>query len=242
MPHGTPDWGHTGPKETTFGLDDLGEHAVRLGSPHTWDRRGDAIWLTTFEEGLGDVLPVRGLGAGVIGLYAGLARQGAFCVRLEAGLGAADWAGVDKQLPFPIASGIGLEFSFAGTLTGGWYFARLSGRDAAGLFHAEVEIDIATGNVQYMDAGGILVPLVTVTLNLGPPVVHHVLKLVIDFVSHEYVRCIVDDLETPMAGINYDWAGAVGARELLARCGFRLPAAAATSGYIDTIIVTQNEP
>lgn len=31
MPHGTPDWGLVGPKTTTYGVDDLGEHAVRMG-------------------------------------------------------------------------------------------------------------------------------------------------------------------------------------------------------------------
>ena len=48
MPHGTPDWGLVGPKTTTYGMDDEGEAAVRLGSPHFFDRRGDVLLLTDF--------------------------------------------------------------------------------------------------------------------------------------------------------------------------------------------------
>ncbi|GAI90305.1 unnamed protein product, partial [marine sediment metagenome] len=107
MPHGTPDWGLVGPKDTVYGLDDLGEHAVRLGTPHLWDRRGDVIWMSDFREGLGDVGTFVGPGAGgSVVLHTEYARQGAYCVQLTTDKDD-EIAFLHKYLPFPVYSSEG---------------------------------------------------------------------------------------------------------------------------------------
>lgn len=113
MPHGTPDWGHTGPKETTFGLDDLGELAARLGSLVTFDRRGDVLWLDDFEDGLAKV-NIAVSGGGAYGaLETAKSRSGAFDLRLVGGSSDAWTAQAVYILGYPALSSFGFEVSVA---------------------------------------------------------------------------------------------------------------------------------
>jgi len=50
--HGAPDWWGTEQTSTVHLVQDVGELAARLGSIVTFDRRGNVIWLTSFEDGL----------------------------------------------------------------------------------------------------------------------------------------------------------------------------------------------
>ena len=52
MTHGVQDFGASSGQNSTYGLTDLGELAVRLGSPVSFDRRGDVVMMETFEDGL----------------------------------------------------------------------------------------------------------------------------------------------------------------------------------------------
>ena len=52
MAHGARDFGIYAPKETIVTIEDLGELAVRLGSPVNYDRKGDVVWVDGFEDGI----------------------------------------------------------------------------------------------------------------------------------------------------------------------------------------------
>lgn len=53
MPHGAPDWNIYRPTHRSYSVADLAEHAARVGSINTYDRRGDAYVLTDFSAGWG---------------------------------------------------------------------------------------------------------------------------------------------------------------------------------------------
>jgi len=242
MPHGTPDWGLVGPKRTVYGLDDLGEHAVRLGSVALWDRRGDVIWATDFSEGLNGVGREVLMGVALPTLFCGDARQGAFCVQATVGPAAGEWAGILKRFPFPMVSGMGWEISH--NLHAHILYARMRIilRTVVATYEAGIQYDVPANELQYYDAGGLWPPFAT-GLNLySGGELQHTTKMVIDSTTMRYVRVIADDVEYSLAGIPINSAGGGGTRH--ARVSARVYNRDDLLVYyhVDSAIVTHNEP
>jgi len=243
MPHGTPDWGLVGPKTTTYGLDDLGEHAVRLGSPHLWDRRGDVVWLTDFRDGLGDVeRVVAGVGAGVC-LHTGWARQGAFCAQTTYPDAAGTWAFLRKGVPFPRGSGLGLEASAAWDVNLENFTLSLYGNDGIHPFLAGFRYNYAAPTAcEYVNAAGLWTPLPPAFMAAAAYGTPKTLKMTMDFVQGRYLRFQMNEREWDGGAYAYQYAGAPGTPDLYATVAGHPEAAKTAIVYIDSIIVTQNEP
>ena len=242
MPHGTPDWGLIGPKSITFGLDDLGEHAVRLGSPHLWDRRGDVLYITDFREGLG-ALAAQAIGAGgEVNLSTGLSRQGAYCVRLRTGSTLSRLALLQMLLGFQDWSVMGLEFSFGvpvgPTLMAGYF----QWADAANSYDARVVYDFALAEVRYFTTGSawaVLQAGVILHLSTRP---EHTMKMVVDMDRREYVRFLLDELAWDMRGTPIDVVALPGLTYRNFRIVHTSPVAINYDAFVDNVIITQNEP
>ncbi len=242
MPHGTPDWGLVGPKTTTYGLDDLGEHAVRLGSIHMWDRRGDTVILDNFEQGLS--LPVQvpqGLNADVI-LMGGHAFAGAFCAGLTAGSDGLMRAELEYTHGLFVPSGLGIEFTFtihANTSEWVWIITQYDGVDE---WWAVVRYDIVNWVLQYEDALGAPETFATGLQARQDPRVWHTGKLVADFSIHQYVRFILNDRVWSLPGRAF-WS--IPAPLFFPYMAFRIyhvGTAGNPTAYCDAVVVTQNEP
>ena len=242
MPHGLPDWGHTGPKETTFGLDDLGEHAVRLGSPHFWDRRGDVVYLSDFRDGFEAVEPYLVGASGGATLCCGHSRKGAYAVELSSdGVAACD-AGIEIRMPAPVTLRLGVELSF--TIRGPnrtwelWMEIRDRNR------HWEMGIQYETGawGLSYYNAAGVWTPWQTaVNVTLG---VHsdQTIKLVVDTAIGQYVRLIFNDLVFPMTGLGFRDVGASVRGEWITRFFLHYGIGQLGDEWLDCVVLTQNEP
>ena len=89
MARGGPDYGASSARYTIFPVTDLGELAVRLGSPVAYDRQGNVIYTESFENGLaGWDTDTSGAGASVDVSF-GRGVHGAWAGRLVAGSDAA---------------------------------------------------------------------------------------------------------------------------------------------------------
>ncbi len=245
MPHGTPDWGHVGPKATVFGLDDLGEHAIRLGSPHLWDRRGDVLWLTDFRNGLGDMIISGAPFTGTVSLFTGLARQGAFCVQMASNVSAT--VGLEKGFPLPVLSRVGLEFSFSVTLRSDFIIAEIQADDLVNAMFGYVRYDQGNDELQYMQepVGPTWPPFAT---NLNPTRdsnCPNTLKVVIDLgaTPPEFVRVIFNDVTyVNIAGVPLYTAATTGRALVWVRVRHTADAGGPATVHFDNVIVTQNEP
>ncbi|GAI79868.1 unnamed protein product, partial [marine sediment metagenome] len=223
MPHGTPDWGLVGPKRTTYGLDDLGEHAVRLGSPHLFDRRGDVLVATDFRDGLGEVELVNVGVGGTVGLYAGRSRSGAYSVVFGGDGVNACVQTASIWVPLPVLSRVGVEFSFSFfALMGKWEVLCHWG-DRNRQYEAQVRLRYtpATSDVAYWDGAyhgfGTGVTLAASRLP------QHTMKMVVDLLNHEYARFIIDDLSYNLIGNFARDMGAWGVSYLWARARYTRP-------------------
>lgn len=242
MPHGTPDWGLEGPKETVFGLDDLGEHAGRLGSPHLWDRRGDVVHITDFSEGLGIWTATFWAAPAYVTLFTSGARSGAYCVKLVTGGVAVQGTGLIAHIPMPRVTRIGLEYTFSTRSTQtywSWYLTWNIGTDQ---YHATVRWDLVNSRLEYLGADGLRHLLadnvawedLAFLLNTG--------KMVIDSQRWEYSRFLLNDQTYPMAGLGVHHTTPAAANHFRAGLELFAPVAIEAEGYVDSLIVTQNEP
>ncbi len=242
MPHGTPDWGLVGPKETIYGLDDLGEHAVRLGSPHLFDRRGDILLAADFAEGFGDVTPHNSGALSAATLHAGYARLGAFCAKLTAGSSVSWNAGLLKIIPYPVFSRLGMEISFGCGMNTDYIELHGTLRDAAGTWHPTVRWDPSADTI-ICQTGAVAWHTMTTTQQAYlTPECCNTLKMVFDLALGRYVRVIANEQWYDL-GAQPIYRSALGGRPHFEadalHVGDNLVNAVA---YADCFIVTQNEP
>jgi len=242
LPHGTPDWGLVGPKATTYGLDDLGEHAVRLGSPHLWDRLGDALVSTDFRNGFG---PFTGGVSGLLasyGLVTGNSRQGAYSVRLTGGSTLNWYADIGMAIPHPVASGMGLEFSFSTDLRTSEWLGIIQWGDGTDTWEAIIEYDYVNKQLEYLGDDGLMHtfgPAVDTQAGTQPD---STMKMVVDQTLGEYKRVIFNDLSLPLMGVRCNTVPFVAPPIMgvtVRHVSVNLQNAV---GYVDNVIITQNEP
>jgi len=240
--HGLPDWGLVGPKQTTYGLDDLGEAVARLGSPVIWDRRGDVVLIESFEGSGGTWYTLLdGLGAAVHRTCGG-AHTGAYGAELVAGSDGLGFACVHLASPAPVLGPCGFEAWFgvdAETetirLAMTYYTGTRRYSASFDYVHTTGDLWLATQEVPYVKIAEGL----ALHERYEP---RHVAKLVVDFSTGHYVRVILDDVTYLVRDILYhDAADATNAQLTAALYHYgnvgENPAIA-----IDDLILTQNEP
>lgn len=242
MPHGTPDWGLLGPKTTVFGLDDLGEHAARLGSPHFFDRRGDTVFLTDFSEGMSFFWPVAWGGAGTTGFSTGNSRTGAYAVRLTPGATAGDYAELQFMLAPSVLGPIGLEFTFGSAEVGCYWEGWLHWNDGVDWAEARIRVSMSTGELEYYIGAARWVHIATVGTMRAWASAMHTLKMVVDINREEYVRVLLNDQVYPLPGVPIPPVGGVLAPHIRGHIRCTRLGAIMDDGYVDNVIITQNEP
>jgi len=221
---------------------DLGELAARLGSINTFDRRGDTVWMDDFESGLnkwGTVLS----GTGAAGVASNdAARNGEYSCKLTTGSTLGVYASIEKYVQAVTASKYGCEFSFTKSNSHTYISLSFDYNDGAlwDLFH--LRYDVANAVVQYLDENGAWQNLSPGVKLQGSIVLFNTLKLVVDPVEHEYVRAILNNVEFDMSGIacNRSEDGEQNFWYVLIR--MLGPAGSNVVGYVDDVIITQNEP
>ena len=241
-PHGTPPWGNVGPKSTTYGLDDMGELAARLGSPVKWDRRGDLIYACTFESGLG-FGSIYGSGdAHAEFLSPRYPREGGVGLCLYPGSGGSGYAAVVFSLPRPPVSKIGVEYSFSVHTDVSTWVINSSWYSGTQLLKAKIQIDHANGDLDYWTAAGAWAEFAD-DLNLrggSSPV--HTAKLVVDYNAQVYTRFIIDHRSWDLSA--YAIRATDSGTSSSFTTDFRVtPVTGALQyHYADNFLFTQNEP
>jgi len=241
MPHGTPDWGLVGPKTTVYGLDDMGEAVVRLGSPNVWDRRGDVIEMVMFDRGLEGLQVIPGLGA-TYDLYSGNARHGALSLRTTTAAIAGSQVHWYEYVPVSIVGAFGVELSFAMDTQSTYMYVDLLALSTTISLEGGVKIDFSTADISYLSSVGVW----TIFANVGGVIASmhhwHTIKLVIDAISGRYVRLILDDQTWNLTA--YNLRVVPGTQLGYVRVDVRTlgSGAAVEHNWYDGLIITQNEP
>ena len=242
MAHGTPDYAITNAAATIYRMNDLGELAVRLGSPVSYDRRGDVLFWDDFECGLGSWYSFSDGVGGAVAIDTTTPKNGSQCVKLTAGSDATHSAGIIRGLPYTVLAPFGVEASWAGETALGIIALIGSVYEGALFYQAAVRLDRNTGELQYADATGAWVTLETYVDYLGFEPVHNTFKVVWDPRDNTYVRVMLNERTIDLRGEgmpSFAAGGAIGIDVEVVNLG---TAGANDVFYVDDVIVTQNEP
>jgi hypothetical protein len=242
MAHGTPDWGVTAGAVTVYQLTDLAEAVARLGSLNTFDRRGDLIWANGFEWGLAKWELFPGAGGNTIAPSTARARNGRYSVLLNKLAAGDPLLRLVHLSPLPAPGGIGFEYSFnlATAITSiEWWWQVV--RAASTQFY-RIRWDDAANELQYNDSAGVFVTFATTINLLASPSLFHTGKLVVDTVTGQYVRFILNDRTYSLANIAGQNIVVAATARLDSAIEVSAPGPNPASVYIDDVILTQNEP
>ncbi len=242
MPHGTPDWGLVGPRTTTFGLDDLGELAVRTWSPASHDRRGDVIWMDAFDGGFSSWhYGLFGVNS-EIQLACECPLHGAYHVVLVSGT--VGVCGVDllKRLAYPVLGNMGFECAFAIPLGIYRVACAIVMYDGTNRRDYQVTYDLALQTLYYWTDPGAQVQFAANVELSTTYSCYSIFKLVIDANANTYLRFVLNEQVFPMRtyvpDVNLDGE----APNMAVVAAIRGDGDTSKDVFLDRAIVTQNEP
>lgn len=193
MPHGSRDWYQYRRNSSTYPVGDLAELAARLGSPSTFDRGGDILWLDDFEHGL------RGWLTGTLGAGASVAispvsaKFGGYSVRMVGGSDGIRQARIQRNIAYPFPSIIAIEVSFTLDPHVDYVQASLYLYDGATQKRAVIRYNYVAQEIRYRDENNVVQTLATnINLTVDTPI-YHTIKLVADFPNTRYHRLVLDN-------------------------------------------------
>jgi len=191
----SPDYSKYLPGSSRFSLQDMGELAARLGSPDTFDRRGEVIWMDDCRHGLGAWLYNTWGTGGEIYVDSHFSLFSGYEIVMIAGATDILAAQLQKFLAFYYVKriggeiGVGFETDFSG------YYMQLKQDDGVKELRATFRIDPTTKAYMIRDADAGYVTIdnyVTIQHAYG---FFLPIKLVCDFETEKYCRLIINDRE-----------------------------------------------
>lgn len=242
MTHGAKDWSKYRTGSVTYSLEDLAETAARLGSIVTYDRRGDVIFLESFEDGLVHVETATSGTGGSVGVDTTTAKTSAQCAKLTAGSDGYKTATVVKRFHPSGSYRIGAEVSWAVVPSASTIDLGLMYLPRGTYHYGVLRYDTSVHSVQYQDENGVYQDLETGMYIYSHSKLWVSMKLVCDFTLHEYVRVLFGNLSYDMEGIplrsSYTSAGPY----FYTHCELTGPGGTNPAIFLDDVIITQDEP
>lgn len=242
MAHGAPDCGNVLMPSQAYRLDDLGEHAARLGSVVLYYRSGNVLFMEDFESGLDgweQVAP--GPGSSIV-LETLHSYMGSISCQMVASAGGATETTIIKHLPLPTSGHLGfsllyqlwqevhyivweIDYSIAGAryyLPIGYYpntgvLVQQSGWPGASVF--------ATHYIQPQDISGF-----------------HQMKMVVDIDTPYYVSLDLDGIKYDLTGYSAPPFAALSCPRLDIRMDVAASGGDEAIVTVDNVVVTFNEP
>jgi len=242
MAHGHPDWGVQAPTSKIYSMLDLGEVVVRLGAVGSVDRLGNVLVEDDFRNGIARVTLAHAGVGGDGGIAQFPCRFGGHSVWLETGTGANPTSHVDLVCAYVTASRLGFEvyvavddevmaITLAPTIVGNG-LAIVAG----------VRINPVTSVLGIWAGGGVYTSVATDAKVRDDAQTFNVIKVVIDAVTGQYIRIRVNDKTYDVSA--YTAPSTAWGLATWLQMRVYLDGALATSGtgYVDGLIVTENEP
>lgn len=241
MPHGTPDWWGVEPTSTVHRVSDFGELAARLWSPDTYDRRGNVVWMDSFEVGLEGWISAFAGGSGGVVQSAKAYRTGAYSAKFTTGKDASGNASLSKYHPRPPVGPLGFEVSFAALSADPTIRLRFYHYDGSDYHLFSVRYDYPNKKLQYLDNTPDWVDLPPSAAFYPNITSWNVLKLVVDIENNNYYRVLLNDSEHDLGGIDAYTFGSETAPYLSLVIFADGDNDDNYTVYFDDVILTQNE-
>lgn len=219
----------------------MAEVPARLWSPKRFDRCGEVLFMTSFEDGLAGVVLIYGTGTQPAALTTERARTGGYSLKFTLGPASGAWAAVRHVSPYFAPTKFGWEISFTHHASIQEYGFSIIIYQPDHLREGVMYYYPQTKEVKVAARG---IGLVTVGTNVSisdDNTIFHTAKLVVDATTMKYVRGILDNNVFNLSA--YEMTYSTGTFQPAVRTAFSaIPVANTTPViYIDDLIVTQNE-
>ena len=219
----------------------IGELAARLGSPVTWDRRGQVVQATTFEEGFSHAAKGASGSGTTVSLDPSVWQFGGYSCHLHTGSVASAQASVTTYTDFSPSSRLGFEVVYSWVPKPAYLYFYLRVWDGTNEYRAQLRYNRAAGTIEYLNSSSGY----STVVSFGQPEVAQVfysIKGVIDTATKKWVRILVN-------GTEYDWSthdlwytsssGNKYASLMVSSLG---DASGSYDVWLDRMIITANEP
>ena len=193
MPRGTPDWYNAGQSNIAVSLSDMGELAVRLGSPVSFDRSGKTIYFDEFSHF--DGLYTVSNSGGVSDFQADTARYeyGGGSAKAVIGVGTANWCNLTRYFRMwggkYLSCEIALNTDYIPNILGFTIDVVYQGI----LHYAIVKIIDDMKTFQVFRTGGVYETFKTFTTTPYVTTMFNVLRLIYDIEEETYVGFTFND-------------------------------------------------
>jgi hypothetical protein len=230
------------PGSSRFPVGDLGELAARMGSPVTYDRRGEVVWFETVSHGASDFDEINmNAGATYKITPAKALRSGySFLVAVSATPGT--YGQIHHYETFQNSNSMGLEEVFfigAGTNYHALIVDYYNGTQHA---MAMVTLDNVGNTIKYKNSAGADVICYSNGATFNSLLRRKHLKMVIDCVTLTYKRILYNNLVIDLSGVPLYVTASTAEPFIDCRIFHTGNALAAESWYHNATILTLNEP
>ena len=242
MAHGAKDWSKYGAGGERYSLQDMAELAARLGSPVTYDRRGEVLWYDRMQDGT-SAWEVSSGGTGGAGESVGEKTfWPGFALKLTAGSTSTHLVNLSRWFSPSAPGKFGLEASV-------WLTAAFESFD---LFIYSIYGDVSTISsirlnkdpleLQYYGSDGLYHTVAEIAQFYQSNMMYVTAKFVGDFVTGEYIRALFGRTEYDLTGTPMQVGAGSGTENNRAVLRFT-----GRSGFNDTcqignVVYTVNEP
>jgi hypothetical protein len=221
---------------------DIAELAARLGSIVTYDRRGDVIFLDSFEDGIVK-WEQSGTGTGnEATISTDRALTGGKSCALTAGEGSGGRSTIYKFIAAKTTQAIGIGVSFNINEDTTTFDIKGVYQRPEGSWYSDIIIDVENDRIRYRDGIGLPHTLIDDITLESRANTFNTAKLVLDTEKKEYLRFMINNESEDMSGIELMSAAGTDARTFLAQFDHKSDHDDNKTMYVDNVIVTLNEP
>ena len=189
------------PNDARYPMGDMGEAAVRLGSPNIYDRRGSVLWMDDFSHGLSSVTTGGDDATSIQKITTTNVYHGGYDLLLGAGSGGAKYAYFWKFFTHTKLEKLGIEIGVAYIDGFSCILISLARLITATAYTSRIKLNYADDLIEYMDDEGDYQPIAVLDPMIGAERHFNVMKLVVDFSEAEYVRLQYNNHIYDLSGI-----------------------------------------
>lgn len=223
-------------------LGDLGELAVRLGSPISYDRRGVVYWYDDFEDGLSPWFPNSGGAGANVRFTHKYVFRGSLCAKLTAGSDEDLIASIVKRLAPALLSTYGIEATISVEEHVDLIVLGIQYNTGAKRYRGRLIVNITDQTIEYFDEEGDFIVIDTLDIEADDPYLYNTLKLVVDLERGEFLRALFNQNSYSLKDIPLDIQDDTtiprieASVTILSNDGFN------GTAYVDSVIVTVGDP
>lgn len=217
------------------------ELVARLGSPVSWDWRGNTLLINTFGQGMGCIYTYHAGTGSSVAIDPTRFMTDGYSLLCLGGNAAGDYAGFDGRLGLNPAGRYGYELAWDQNGNFGYWLIALRVKGAGSEYVGRIKWIRTNGYLYYQDSDGNY-QYVDTRYNSAGDYLFNRVKLVVDLTSAKYLRLLWNSVEYDLSGFALYPTSGLAAGTLEYQFRVYPDAAPQTGVYIDHFVITVNEP